>query len=130
MRKINKKEPEILLDVICEHITKQEIKAQKASRESTKYMQCVFMEDKVGKVFKGVVSSIQEYGFFVVLNEYQIEGLVKTSELNGKWVNNNSKHNIKELITGSTIRLGDVVHVVISSVDVEKKNINLSLINL
>ena len=130
MRKINKKEPELSLDSICEHITKQEIKAQKASRASIKYMQCIFMKDKLGKVFKGIVSSIQEYGIFITISEFQIEGLVRTTEINGNWECDIRNHTFKESITGDKIRLGDEVHVIVSGVDVEKKNINLSLIRL
>ena len=37
---------------------------------------------------------------------------------------------IKGYNTGDKIRLGDEVHVIVSGVDVEKKNINLSLIRL
>lgn len=39
-------------------------------------------------------------------------------------------YRVKGHNTGNIIRLGDQVHVVITSVDIEKKNINLNLISL
>ena len=36
-----------------------------AERASTKYMKVLFMEDKVGEVYEGVISSMMDWGFFV-----------------------------------------------------------------
>ena len=119
------------LETKCQHLSAREQKAQKAERDSIKFMQCVYMNDNIGKVFKGIVSSVTEYGIFVEILENKSEGLIKLSEVQGDTyqadVNN---HCIKGYNTGHKIRLGDMVHVIVSSVDIEKKNINLSLINL
>lgn len=119
------------LETKCQHLSAREQKAQKAERDSIKFMQCVYMNDNIGKVFKGIVSSVTEYGIFVEILENKCEGLIKLSEVQGDTyqadVNN---HCIKGYNTGHKIRLGDMVHVIVSSVDIEKKNINLSLINL
>ena len=119
------------LETKCQHLSAREQKAQKAERDSIKFMQCVYMNDNIGKVFKGIVSSVTEYGIFVEILDNKCEGLIKLSEVQGDTyqadVNN---HCIKGYNTGHKIRLGDMVHVIVSSVDIEKKNINLSLINL
>jgi ribonuclease R len=115
----------------CLHLSEREKKAQKAERDSIKYMQCIYMADHLGKVFKGVVSSIQEYGVFVEIPENDCEGLIRLSEINGDtWSADVNSYCIKGYNTGDKIRLGDEVHVIVSGVDVEKKNINLSLIRL
>jgi ribonuclease R len=115
----------------CLHLSEREKKAQKAERESIKYMQCIYMNDHLGKVFKGVISSIQEYGVFVEIPENGCEGLIKLSEINGDtWSADVNNYCIKGYNTGDKIRLGDEVHVVVAGVDIEKKNINLSLIRL
>lgn len=119
------------LETKCQHLSAREQKAQKAERDSIKFMQCIYMNDNIGKVFKGIVSSVTEYGIFVEILDNKCEGLIKLSEVQGDTyqadVNN---HCIKGYNTGHKIRLGDMVHVIVSSVDIEKKNINLSLINL
>ncbi len=119
------------LDARCGHLSEREKKAQKAERDSIKYMQCIYMSDKIGKVFKGMVTSVTEYGVFITIEENGCDGLVKLSEIGGDtYVADTENYRVKGHNTGNTIRLGDMVHVVISSVDIEKKNINLTLISL
>lgn len=128
MKKTNKKEVEIPLDVMCEHISNQEIKAQKASRDSIKYMHCIYMEENIGRVYKGIVCSIVDYGVFVELVDTKTEGLIKTSTITGNWSVDMSNHCIKENDTGEIIRLSDEVTVMVSSVELEKRNINFSFL--
>ena len=115
----------------CQHLSEREKKAQKAERDSIKYMQCVYMSENIGKVFKGIVSSVTDYGLFVEILENKCDGFIKLSDINGDtYQADTNNHCIKGYNTGHKIRLGDMVHVIVSSVDIEKKNINLSLINL
>lgn len=119
------------LEAKCQHLSEREKKAQKAERDSIKYMQCVYMNDNIGKIFKGIVSSVTEYGIFVEIIESKCEGLIKLSDINGDTYSaDTNNHCVKGYNTGNKIRLGDIVNVIVSSVDIEKKNINLSLINL
>ena len=119
------------LESRCLHLSEREKKAQKAERDSIKYMQCIYMAEHLGKVFKGVVSSIQDYGVFVEIPENGCEGMIRLSDINGDtWSADTNNYCIKGYNTGDKIRLGDEVHVIVSGVDVEKKNINLSLIRL
>ena len=115
----------------CQFLSKREIVAQKASRDSIKFKQAEFMADKIGKVYNGVVTSVLNYGLFVEIKETMCEGLVRISEINGDtFIFDEKKHCIKGHNTGEIIRLGDEVTITVKSVDIEKKNINLSLIKL
>lgn len=119
------------LEAKCQHLSEREKKAQKAERDSIKYMQCVYMSDNIGKIFEGIVSSVTDYGLFVEILENKCDGFIKLSDINGDTYQTDvNNHCVKGYNTGHKIRLGDVVHVIVSSVDIEKKNINLSLINL
>jgi ribonuclease R/exosome complex exonuclease DIS3/RRP44 len=119
------------LEAKCQHLSEREKKAQKAERDSIKYMQCVYMSDNVGKIFEGIVSSVTDYGLFVEILENKCDGFIKLSDINGDTYQTDvNNHCVKGYNTSHKIRLGDVVHVIVSSVDIEKKNINLSLINL
>jgi ribonuclease R len=116
------------LEAKCLHLSEREKKAQKAERDSIKYMQCVYLEDKIGKVYEGLITSVADFGLFVTINENHCDCLIKLSNLSGTWTADTSNHCIKEFNTGEVIRLGDEVHVVITRVDVEKKNIDATLI--
>lgn len=119
------------LNAKCTYLSEREKKAQKAERDSIKYMQCMYMSNFVGKIYKGIVTSIAEYGLFVEMQETKCEGLVRLSEIGGDtYVADTANYVIKGHNTGSKIRLGDEVMVVIKSVDIEKKNINLTLIRM
>jgi exoribonuclease R len=68
---------------------------------------------------------------FVEIAENKCEGLVRLSEIGGDtYMADVNNYCIKGFNTGQSIRLGDEVMVVIRSVDVEKKNINLTLLRL
>jgi len=118
------------LDTISSHISSREKIAQKAERESVKYMQALYLSDKIGKIYKGIVSSITEYGMFIDIPENGCNGFIKLSNIEGdKYTADVQNYCIKGSF-GQSIRLGDEVNVVVSAVDVANKFINLSLINL
>jgi len=119
------------LETRCIHLSEREKKAQKAERDSIKYMYCVYLNDKVGTVNKGIITSLTEYGIYVELIDSKAEGLIKLSEISGDTYQvDMSNYCVKGYNTGDKIRLGDMVHVVVSSVDIDKKNINLTIIRL
>jgi ribonuclease R len=128
----NKPTPKIdKLESKCAYLSERERKAQKAERDSIKYMQSLYMNDRIGRVYKGIVTSVAEYGLFVEIIENKCEGLIRLSEIGGDtFVADTNNYCVKGYNTGEVIRLGDEVHVVVSHVDIEKKNINFTLIRL
>ncbi len=129
---LNKKKiKESKLEQKCEHVSKREIIAQKASRDSIKYKQTEFMADKVNKVYSGIIVSVVKYGLYVEINETKCEGLVRLSDINGDtYIFDEKNYCLKGYNTGEVIRLGDEVNIVVKHVDLEKRNIDLSLIKL
>lgn len=119
------------LEAKCVYLSEREKKAQKAERDSIKYMQCIYMAENVGRIYKGIVTSVAEYGLFIEIEENKCEGLVRLSEIGGDtYMADVNNYCVKGFNTGQSIRLGDEVMVVVKSVDVEKKNINLTLLRL
>ena len=119
------------LEAKCVYLSEREKKAQKAERDSIKYMQCIYMSKNVGKIYKGIVTSVAEYALFVEIQENKCEGLIRLSDIGGDtYVADVNNYCVKGFNTGQTIRLGDEVMIVVKSVDVEKKNINLTLLRL
>jgi ribonuclease R len=119
------------LEKMAMHLSQRERVAQKASRDSIKYKQCQYLIDKLGKIFTGVITSVQDYGIFVEIPENGCEGLVKASDIGYKtWTPDIQNHCFIEEITGRKIRLGDEIKIIIKSVDLEKKEINLSVLDI
>lgn len=103
----------------------RELVAAKAQRDSIKYKQAEYLLDKIGKIFDGIVSGVTDWGMYVELVESKCEGMIRYNKLEGDWsvdVNNYTITNI----TGEKIRLGDPIKVVVSSVDLERKQIDFT----
>ena len=77
-----------------------------------------------------MVTSVTEYGVFITIEENGCDCLIKLSNIRGTWVSDVDNYRLKEHNTGAIIRLGDQVMVTITNVDVEKKNIDASLITV
>lgn len=128
----NKPTPKLeKLEAKCLYLSEREKKAQKAERDSIKYMQCMYMSKFVGKVYKGMVTSVSDYGLFVEIEETKCEGMIRLSEIgDDTYTADMANYCVNGFNSGKKIRLGDEVVVVVKSVDIEKKNINLMLIKL
>jgi ribonuclease R len=119
------------LEKMATHLSQRERVAQKASRDSVKYKQCEYLSDKLGTIYTGVVTSVQEYGMFVEMIDNGCEGLIKTSDISQtSWKADLKNHCFVEDMTGRKIRLGDELKVIIKSVDLERKEINLVMLDI
>ena len=58
--------------------------AQKAEREAEKMKKAEFMEDKIGEVYDGIISSVTNFGIFVELDN-TIEGLIRFENLGDEY---------------------------------------------
>lgn len=111
------------LDDICMHISKREELASKAQRDSIKYKQAEYLQDRIGQVYDGIVSGVMERGIYVEVIENKCEGLIRLDTLPGKW-NVDTENYLAVSVLGEQIRLGDSIKIVVRSVDLEKKQIN------
>ncbi len=116
------------LELKCKHCSFKEQQAVLAERSSIKYKQAEFLQDKIGDVFDGVISGVQEYGFFVELKESACEGLVHVRTLmDDNYEFFAEEYCLQGIETGKIYRLGDEVKVRISDVNLEKKQIDMEL---
>jgi ribonuclease R len=119
------------IDAKCTYLSEREKVAQKAERDSIKYMQTIYMSDKIGKVFKGLITSVQDYGVFVTIEENGCDCFIRLSNIGSDtFFSDVNNYCVKGFNTGEVIRLGDTVSVVITQVNSEKKTIDASIIRL
>ncbi|MEC7068676.1 MAG: VacB/RNase II family 3'-5' exoribonuclease, partial [Bacteroidota bacterium] len=112
----------------CIHASNKEQLATKAERDSVKYMQVKFMEEKIDQVFEGVISGVTDRGIYVEIIENKCEGLVKISELQGDYFNYNEKtHSLVGERTNKIHQLGDPVNVVVKKADLVKRQLDFIL---
>ena len=117
------------LNDVCKRISRMERKASEAERESTKYFQVLFIQDKVGEEFAGTISGIADHGMYVKMDENKCEGMVPMNEIPGdNFYFDSDKFQITGKKTSKTFNLGDKVTVRIYEVHLRKRQIDLELI--
>lgn len=84
------------------------------------------MKDRIGQVFTGLIVGVQSYGFFVEIEDLQVEGLVHVSSLKDDWYEYRSR---QQILIGRKnrrqYRLGSTVEVEVKGVDYYRQQIDL-----
>ncbi|MBC1433781.1 ribonuclease R [Listeria rocourtiae] len=118
------------LPEIAEHTSKMERRAVEAERETDELKKTEYMVDHVGEIFKGIISSVTNFGMFIELPN-TIEGLAHVSTMKDDYYqfHQNQLAMIGER-TGRVYRIGDEVEVEVTKVDVDHREIDFALRSL
>ena len=106
-----------------------ERRAEKAERELIKVKLLTFLEDQVGLEFDAVITGVQKFGFFCQGIELPAEGLVHISTLAEDFYDFEAEsHCIVGRRSGKQYRLGDIVHVGVAHVDVDRRELDFRVV--
>ena len=106
----------------CKHSSQREYLATKAERDSIKYMQMVFMENKVGQHFEGVISGVTDRGLYVEIIENKCEGMVRVMDIKGDYFKyDDKKHALVGERTKKVYQLGDTITIKVKKVNVLRR---------
>ena len=110
------------------HTSNRERNAMDAEREMVDLKKAQFMMDKIGEEFGGFITSLANFGFFVELDNYFVEGLVKIASLtDDDYYYYEKEYLIKGLRHGRKFRLGDNVRVKVVRINVFRSEIDFEL---
>ena len=110
------------------HTSERERIAMDAEREMVDLKKAQFMMDKLGEEFTGVITSLANFGFFVELDAYFIEGLVRLSTLmDDDYHYYEKEYVIKGSRHGRKFRLGDAVRVKVVRINAFRSEIDFEL---
>ncbi|MDY0189410.1 MAG: ribonuclease R [Desulfuromonas sp.] len=119
------------LDALATHCTATERRAMLAERDVTDLRKCQFMLDKVGARFSGFITSVAEFGFFVVLNEFFVEGLVHIRSLSDDFYSYEAdKHRLVGQGRRNIFQLGMAVNIEVEKVQTEQRQIDFVLTSM
>ncbi|MEW6293468.1 MAG: ribonuclease R [Pseudomonadota bacterium] len=105
-----------------------ERRADDATRDVEAWLKCWYMQDRIGEVFAGSISSVVPFGIFVALDTVFVEGLVHVSDLGRDYFHFDEKaHAMVGERTGARYRLSDRVRVQLVRVDLEQNKIDFRL---
>ena len=111
-----------------EHCSMTERRADEATRDVESWLKCEFMSDKLGETFEGTIASVTQFGLFVRLDDFYVEGLVHVTSLPSDYYHYEAeKHRLKGERTGTTYRLGDGLTVQVARVDMDDRKIDFGL---
>ena len=111
------------------HTSQRERVAMDAEREMVDLKKAQFMMDKMGEEFTGFITSLANFGFFVELDAYFIEGLVKLSSLTDDDYHYYEKeYVIKGTRHGRKFRLGDNVRIKATRINAFRSEIDFDLV--
>lgn len=119
------------IEQLGEQCSMTERRADDATRDVSDWLKCEFMLERVGEVFEGVVASVTNFGLFVRLTEYHIDGLIHITSLASDYYHYDE---LKQCLvgegTGLTYRLGDPLVVKVAAVNLDERKIDLVLKDL
>jgi ribonuclease R len=118
----------VALEEACTHSSNREQLATKAERDSIKYMQVKFMQNKIDQGFDGLISGVTDRGMYVEIIENKCEGMVKVSEIKGDYFTYDEKsHSLVGDRTNKIYQLGDPVRVIVKKAELIKRQLDFIL---
>jgi ribonuclease R len=119
------------LPEMARHTSERERRADEAERELVQWKKVRFMADKVGDEFEGYITGVSAFGLYIELVEHFVEGMVHVSTMADdyyRFVEN--AHILRGENTEKVYRLGDKVSVQVIKVDMERRQVDLGLVEI
>lgn len=124
-KKYNEKE----LTTMANYLSERERLAMEAERDIEDRIRVLFMKDKVGEEYDGIISHITSFGLFIELLDVFVEGLVLLNSLYDDYYRfEEERFRLIGRKTRKIYRVGDKVRISITLADVEKNQLHFSLI--
>jgi ribonuclease R len=113
------------------HSSEMERRADDAERELLQWKKVRFMANKVGDEYSGYITGVAPFGLFVELVEHYVEGLVHVSSMADDYYRFvEQEHVLRGEHTKKIYRLGDRVDVQVVRVDMERRQVDLGLVEI
>jgi len=113
----------------AKHCCATEKRAQEAEREIIKLKLLRHMEEHADKIMEGIITGVQEYGLFVQIDEFQLDGLVHIRTLTDDFYElDKKKLSLIGSRNGKVYSFGDVVNVKITKIDLLKREVDFVIV--
>jgi ribonuclease R len=123
--------PEQELVELGKHLSFTERRGDDAERELRQIKVLELLEKQIGQDFPGVVTGIANFGIFVQLTTWLIDGLIRYEDLMDDWWDVDEKSGvIRGQRTGKRIHIGDTATVRIVRVDPARRQLDLAVVEL
>ena len=111
------------------YCSEQENTAVKAERESIKYMQIKYMQDKIGNEYKGTISGVSDWGIYVEIEDNKCEGMVYVRDIkDDRYFYSADEQALIGKKTKKKYQLGDSLQIEVKKADLIKKHLDFTII--
>jgi len=116
------------LILLGQHCSEREQRAETAERELTKLKLLSYLSQRIGEEMDAVVTGVESFGLFVQGLALPAEGLVHAESLTDDYYRyDRTAHALVGHRSGNSYRLGDVVRVAVSRVDLMRRELDFRL---
>ena len=113
---------------LADHCSLVSRRADKAGWDVEAWLKCEYMQDHVGDIFSGVISSVTNFGLFIELDDTQVEGLVHVTALNNDYFQfDAAQQRLVGERSGASFSIGDAIDIRVVRVDMEQRKIEFEL---
>jgi ribonuclease R len=117
------------LQAMANYLSERERLAMEAERDIEDRIRVLFMKDRIGDEYDGIISHITSFGFFVELLDVFVEGLVLLNSLYDDYYHfDEERFRLVGRKTRKIYRVGDKVKVRVILADVEKNQLHFTLV--
>lgn len=114
------------LEKSTQHLSETERISEACEREVEALEKCKYMKEKIGESFTGIITSITDFGIFIML-ENTIEGLFMYKFSKDNYIFNPLKVEVRNTDIKKLYRIGDRVDITVGHVDMVKYKIDFIL---
>jgi ribonuclease R len=117
------------LEALCIAASAREAEAVEAERESIRYKQVEYMQEKIGQTFEGVISGVTDWGLYVEEKESAADGLIRVRTIGDDFYNYSPKdYALIGQKTKKKYALGDKVRVKLVAADLASRQLDFELV--
>jgi ribonuclease R len=117
------------LKLIAEESSERERAADAAETEVDEWRKAVFMAGHLGEEFEGMIINVRDFGFYVELDDFFIDGLVPVASLtDDRYFYDERVHSLIGQRGKRKFRLGDRVRVRVDRVNVDRHLVDFSVV--
>jgi len=113
------------------HISFTERRSEDAEKELRQVKILELLKNQIGEEFTGVITGITNFGLFVQIQDYLIDGLIRYEDLMDDWWDVDGRGGVvRGQRTGMKIHMGDLARVRVVRVDIPRRELDLAIIEM
>jgi ribonuclease R len=116
------------LEGLGDSTSKLEKRADEADRYVSGFLKCTYLRERIGQTFRGLITTVVEFGCFVQIVDVGVDGLLHLDNLrDDEYVMEEDGHAWRGRRSGRRLRTGSHIRVMITSVNPIEGLIDLAL---